>query len=185
MVSKKLMIVRRAIPAILASFLVPTLVFAVSTISTNISTDGTLTTNGNTTLVYDATVDTVTLNARFASTMNPSTNNARDLGAFGTAWRDIYASSSLRVGGSSASSTLSSNGNITAGGLLVIYGSGTSTFASNAAPTTNNAVDVGGYDSAWRSIYASGTLRVGGQAATTTADFRNFAEKVSPFSCMA
>ncbi|MEK7516000.1 MAG: hypothetical protein AAB562_00205, partial [Patescibacteria group bacterium] len=56
---------------------------------------GVLSTDGNTTLGDDATVDTVTLNARFASTMNPSTNNTIDLGAFGTAFRDIYASSSL------------------------------------------------------------------------------------------
>lgn len=149
-----LMVVRRAIPAVLASFLVPALVFAVTTIGTNISTDGTLTTNGSTTLGDDATADTVTLNARFASTMNPSTNNARDLGAFGTAWRDIYASSSLRVGGSSASSTLSSNGNFTLGGVLQSDSTtGTSTFAG--------ALGVG-------TTTPANTLSIGHTAATGT-----------------
>jgi hypothetical protein len=78
------------------------------------------------------------------ASLTPGTNNTLDLGTFGMAWRDIYASSSLRVGNTSASTTISANGNITSGGLLLSSG--------------NNTLDIGVYNNAWRDIYASGTL---------------------------
>ncbi|MEK7516857.1 MAG: hypothetical protein AAB562_04665, partial [Patescibacteria group bacterium] len=86
-------------------------------------------------------------------------NNASDLGAFGTAFRDIYASSSLRVGSGAASSTISSSGNITLTGHIF--------------PGSNNASDLGAFGTAFRDIYASNTLRIGSSTTTLTLDGRD------------
>ena len=59
-----------------------------------------LTANGNVTL-GDASSDTVTVNARFASALAPSTDAARDLGIASTnRWRDLFLSRDLTMAGS-------------------------------------------------------------------------------------
>lgn len=55
----------------------------------NLTVDGNATINGNTTL-GNATSDTITATARFASDLVPSTDNARDLGSSGNSWKDLY-----------------------------------------------------------------------------------------------
>lgn len=55
----------------------------------NLTVDGNATINGNTTL-GNATSDTITATARFASDLVPSTDNARDLGSSGNSWKDVY-----------------------------------------------------------------------------------------------
>lgn len=50
---------------------------------------GNLTVDGNTTL-GNATSDTITATARFATDLLPSTDNARDLGSSGNSWKDLY-----------------------------------------------------------------------------------------------
>ncbi|MEK7084816.1 MAG: hypothetical protein AAB932_06285, partial [Patescibacteria group bacterium] len=42
-----------------------------------------------------STAHTITLNSRFASNILPSANNARDLGAYGNGWRDVFASGTV------------------------------------------------------------------------------------------
>ena len=80
-----------------------------------------------------------------------ASNNALDLGAFGSAWRNIYSSSSLLVGSGANSSTISSGNIMTSGNIL-----------SGA----NYASDIGAYGTAFRDIYASGTIY--GSLATST-----------------
>lgn len=58
-------------------------------ITGNLTVGGNATINGNTTL-GNATSDTITATARFASDLLPSTDNARDLGAAANAWKDLY-----------------------------------------------------------------------------------------------
>lgn len=58
-------------------------------ITGNLTVDGNATINGNTTL-GNATSDTITATARFASDLVPSTDNARDLGSTGNSWKDLY-----------------------------------------------------------------------------------------------
>ena len=55
----------------------------------NLTVDGNATINGNTTL-GNATSDTITATARFASDLVPSTDNARDLGSASNSWKDLY-----------------------------------------------------------------------------------------------
>lgn len=52
---------------------------------------------GNTRL-GDATGDLIDITGRISTTINPNVNNTLDLGAFGTAWRDLYASGTARIG---------------------------------------------------------------------------------------
>jgi len=96
---------------------------------------------GNTTL-GDTTSDTITATGRFASSLLPSTDNQRDLGAYGTAWKNIYASGSWY-------------GDLKAG--------------------THNVFDLGSYTNAWKNIYASGTIYGGSGSYTingsTTSTF--------------
>ena len=228
---------------------------------------GNLAVQGNTRL-GDATTDLIDVTGRFSTSLLPNQNNTTDLGAFANAWRDIYASNTLRIGSSTTTLTLdgrdiqfsatasirstptdvASNaalvvntfntlsnadllrllsngttqfsvgptGNVAASGTLLVTGSGTSTFTnglqasalnvssitatstfangiqlnggcfrdstgscvggasgantalSNLAsvaintallPNANNTIDLGAFGTAFRDIYASGTLR--------------------------
>jgi hypothetical protein len=55
----------------------------------NLTVDGNATINGNTTL-GNATSDTITATARFASVLAPSADNTYDLGSTGNSWKDLY-----------------------------------------------------------------------------------------------
>jgi hypothetical protein len=58
-------------------------------ITGNLTVGGNATINGNTTL-GNATSDTITATARFASDLVPSTDNARDLGSAANSWRSLW-----------------------------------------------------------------------------------------------
>jgi len=92
------------------------------------------------------------------SVLSPTVNSS-DLGSLGVAFRNLFASTSLNVSSGAASATLSSSGNLTLTGHVL--------------PAANNASDLGSSSStAFRSIYASNTLYLGGRSATTTLDLR-------------
>ena len=59
-------------------------------ITSNTTFTGNLTVNGNT-IIGDANTDTVTFNARAASSFEPSTNNANNLGSGSLKWNTVYA----------------------------------------------------------------------------------------------
>jgi len=75
---------------------------------------GALSNDGNTTL-GDSSADTLTLNAQIASSITPSTNNARAIGAFGNAWSSLFASGTIKIGGSAATSSIDMSGGTGAG----------------------------------------------------------------------
>jgi hypothetical protein len=58
-------------------------------ITGNLTVDGNATINGNTTL-GNATSDTITATARFASVLAPSVDNTYDLGSSGNSWKDLW-----------------------------------------------------------------------------------------------
>jgi hypothetical protein len=66
--------------------------------------------------------------------------------------------------------TVSPGGLIHASGTLSLTSTGTSTFGGGVAPTStlNNTLDLGGFGSAWRNIYASSSIHVGASGATST-----------------
>ncbi|KKQ26892.1 MAG: putative T4-like protein proximal tail fiber [Candidatus Magasanikbacteria bacterium GW2011_GWC2_37_14] len=99
----------------------------------------TLITSGNVTL-GDTSADVLTINANIGSSLLPSVNNNYDLGSYGNAWKDIYASGTLRIGSTSILDTnslkigtasgfdagkfyVNSAGNVSTSGTLHTYGS--------------------------------------------------------------
>ena len=81
----------------------------------------------------------------------PADNNLRDLGAFGSAWRDIYAS-----GTSYLANIVSTNSTSTYFAVTNVN--------SALTPLANNIYDIGSSVLSWKNIYASGTLSLGGAA---------------------
>ena len=135
---------------------------------------GTLSNDGNTTL-GDTSADTITLNARFASTLNPNANNTLDIGTFGTAWKDIYSSGTVRIGTGTiidgTTLTLAAASGFNLGKFFVdasgnVNASGTVQTASGVMtggtiqPMANNTIDIGAFGSAFKDVYVSGTARV-------------------------
>jgi len=92
--------------------------------SSTVLFDGPITIYGNSTL-GDATGDTITVAGRFSSSLNPSSNNQYDIGLFGKAWKNIYASGTIY--GGTGSYTIS-DASLYHGGYLTISGASTSTF---------------------------------------------------------
>jgi hypothetical protein len=114
----------------------------------------------------------------------PATNNTSGIGAFGNAIKDIYSSGTLRIGtGTTIDGTtltlaaasgfntgkffVDASGNVNASGSLRVAGNVTST--GTIAPATNNTADLGAFGSAWRDVYASGTVNSNLISVRTTA----------------
>jgi hypothetical protein len=98
----------------------------------------------------------------FGGNILPTTNNIRDIGSFGSAWRDVYSSGTANLG------TLSADGNITLGDSSTDNITLNARFASTLNPNANNTIDVGTYGTAFKDIYASGTVRFGTATAGLT-----------------
>jgi len=123
-----------------------------------------VTVNGNTT-VGDANTDTATFNARIASALVPSTDDARDLGTSALEWRDLYIDGTANIdslvadtadinggtidgavigGGTAAAitgTTITANTNFVGNITGNVTSSGTSSFATG---TTSGNVTIGG-----------------------------------------
>jgi len=67
-----------------------------ATVSTNLTVTGNAVVNGNVDL-GDATSDTITATGRFDSDLVPSTDGARDLGASGLEWKDLYVDGTANI----------------------------------------------------------------------------------------
>lgn len=99
---------------------------------------GDLTVQGNSTF-GDATSDTITATARFASSLVPSSSNANDLGTTALRWKDLWlsgaltAASSLSASNFSGSSSGSNTGDQTITLTGNVTGSGTGSFATTIA----------------------------------------------------
>ncbi|MEK7083627.1 MAG: hypothetical protein AAB932_00135 [Patescibacteria group bacterium] len=129
---------------------------------TNLSAN--LSLDGNTTLGNATTTDVLYLNARIAADLEPTADNALDLGQFGNAWRNVYSSGTAYFG------AVSTTGHVTFGDATssdIIYLN--SRFASDIEASVNNQSDLGGYGNAWRTLYASTSLIIGDVVSSTAA----------------
>ena len=100
---------------------------------------GNLTVDGNTTL-GNATSDTITATARFASGLIPSADNTQDLGSSGNSWKDLY------IDGTAYLALVDINGGTidgaTIGGSTPAAGTFTTATATTGNITTVNATTV-------------------------------------------
>jgi hypothetical protein len=100
---------------------------------------GNLTVDGNTTL-GNATSDTITATARFASGLIPSADNTQDLGSSGNSWKDLY------IDGTAYLALVDINGGTidgaTIGGGTPAAGTFTTVAATTGNITTVNATTV-------------------------------------------
>lgn len=104
-------------------------VSAATTIGNNVSVGGTLAVTGVTTVSSD---------------IDPDANNTIDLGAFATAYNDVFASGTVYAG--------------------VFQVDGAATFGGDLNPNANNTLDIGAFTTAFKDVFASGTV----YAATST-----------------
>jgi hypothetical protein len=109
---------------LLVFLLLPLLYASATSIGNNVSV------TGNTT-IGDATTDTLTVTARLASDLDPNANNTIDLGAFGLAYNNFFASGTVYL--ASVTSTM-------------------------IEPWVNNTSDLGSFGKAWNDVFTSGTL---------------------------
>jgi hypothetical protein len=126
-------------------------------VGANSTLTGDLSVQGNTTL-GDATSDTVTFNARAASDLTPSTNNARNLGSTALNWSTAYVNTLQVAANSTLTGNLNVNGNTTLGdaytdtvlitgkllrGVLTYSGAGVTTQASSTTIASDKVIVTG------------------------------------------
>jgi hypothetical protein len=165
--------------------------FRVVVASGNTTIAGTLTVTGQTDLNGDinlgnATSDTITFVGRMDSNLEPSTNDARDLGTSSLAWRDLYLSESVNFKGATTENEIVFPTNL-ADGLSITDGSNdfivfTSTTGSNAialkpnvnidattasSSTTTGALVVDGGLGVAGNVHSGGTFTGNGSGLTT------------------
>jgi cytoskeletal protein CcmA (bactofilin family) len=118
-----------------------------------------LTVDGNTTLGNNAAVDLVTFNARVQSNVEPSANNAYDLGSSSLRWANIYGDNGSLSGGLTVAGTLNVGGGSLLQGNTVIGGAATDEVqfvgrvVTDVLPKTNNAYDLGSSSLRWANVY--------------------------------
>lgn len=162
---------------VFSAFVVATLVYGATTIGSNITTGGnvfatgTVVVTGATTFYATSTwsgvgadlivegVSTSTFAGNFtvdgsvglgsfASSTQALTNNSIDFGAYGGAWKDLYASGTAYLGG------ILLDGQLRATSTVMFTEAATT---SHIYPWAANTYDLGTADTAWKSLYASGT----------------------------
>ncbi len=141
-------LIKKAGVGLVTALALPVIVLAVTTIGSNISTDGNIT---------------------------PGSNNSSDFGAYGTAWNDVVASGTIygatifNSGNVNASGTTYLSHTVAAGNNIWDLGSGTSSWrnvyasgtlqlGTNIISATNNNSDLGAYGNAFNDVVASGTI---------------------------
>ncbi|MCW1892487.1 MAG: hypothetical protein KIH65_004610, partial [Candidatus Uhrbacteria bacterium] len=96
----------------------------------NVTTTGNLAVSGQT-IIGDATSDVVTFNARIASNIVATTNNAFDLGSSALSWRNIYASGTIVGVDASFSDALTVGGLSSLQALTFTNATGTNVTSTN------------------------------------------------------
>ena len=165
--------------------------------NTGVSTfSGTVNLNGEINL-GDGAADTISAIGRYDTNLVPSTDGARDLGASGLEWKDLYLDGTANIdsliadtadinggtidgtaiGGNTASSgaftTLSAsggtnlNGNIALGNAITDTITPTGRFDAHLVPLTDNAVDLGASGVEFKDLYLDGTANIDSLVADT------------------
>ncbi|MFA4831649.1 MAG: hypothetical protein WC618_05825, partial [Patescibacteria group bacterium] len=97
--------------------------------------------------------------------VNPQHNDTYDLGVYGAAWQDVFASGTMVMGHAVGEVDFTVVDDAVAVGTtinsstLAVYGNATLT--GNLLSQHNNAYDLGAFGTAWNDIFASNTLVLG------------------------
>lgn len=100
---------------------------------------GNLTANANTTL-GDANTDTVTFNARAASSLVPATDDTHDLGASALEWKDLFIDGTAKVDTLTVDEHATVAGNLTVTGNLTVNGTTTNINTTNLVVEDKNVI---------------------------------------------
>ncbi len=137
---------------------------AASTFGNNVSIGGTLTQTGA---------------ATFDGVIQPASNNGEDIGAYGAAWSEVFASGTVHIGEVTSANESTTAGDVNIGGQLVvddeIFASSTITVQTSILPYSHDGADIGtNGTAAWNDLYTSGTAFIGdvnsSNQATTAGD---------------
>jgi hypothetical protein len=137
--------------------------------SGNLTGIANLTVNDNT-ILGSSNSDTVTFTARVNSDIDPSTDNAYDLGRNSHAWRNLYLTGTANIAALSASGAVTLSGG-TASGVAYLNGSKVLTSGSALTFDGTNFATTGSVTSAGASN--SGNLAFTGTGNRITGDFSN------------
>jgi len=121
---------------------------------------GDLQVNGNI-ILGDATSDSLTLNARVASSVIPSTDNFYDFGSSGLRWKSLWLGTNLQVDGNTVLGDTSAD-------ILAVN----ARVSTPVIPSTNNSFDLGSSLFKWASLWLGTNLQVDGNTVLgdTSAD---------------
>jgi hypothetical protein len=114
----------------------------------NSLTATTLVVNDNATLGSSNT-DSLAVNARITTDLDPETNNARDIGTSGRNWRDGFFGRNLQT------VNFSSTGSTTLGDATADLITANGRFNTDLVPSTDNARDLGTSALKWKQVYAT------------------------------
>ena len=141
------------------------------TVSGDATITGGLVANGNVDL-GDATSDTITATGRFDSDLIPSTDGARDLGASGLEWKDLFLDGTAHVDTLDVDANAGIIGNATVGGTFDVTGATNLNDTTQSTSNTTGALIVDGGVGIAKNANIGGTLDVDGQI-TSSAPLRN------------
>ncbi len=150
--------------SIVLFFSIPFAANAASTFGNNVSVGGTLTQTGA---------------ATFDGVIQPASNNGEDIGAYGAAWSEVFASGTVHIGEVTSANESTTAGDVNIGGQLVvddeIFASSTITVQTSILPYSHDGADIGtNGTAAWNDLYTSGTAFIGdvnsSNQATTAGD---------------
>jgi len=122
---------------------------------------GNLTVQGNTDLqgdldIGDTSGDTVTVTARFDSSLVPSVTETNDIGSSSLRWRDIYAQDGNFSGNIDVTGNVTIGGNITIGDADTDSITITADLTSDIIPNAGSTYDIGAAGKTWQNVYADG-----------------------------
>jgi hypothetical protein len=130
-----------------------------------------LTVNNNT-ILGNSNSDTVSFNARVNSDIDPSTNNAYDLGRNAHAWRNLYLTGTANIAALTASGAVTLSGG-TANGVAYLNGS--------KVLTTGSALTFDGATQALAAAVGYGAYRAGGASGAYFDTYNNVGTKIGSF----
>jgi len=152
----------------------PGVSWAATSVGTNVSVDGTLTVNGNSTVGNATSSDVLFVNSRIAGSLIPTFNDSISLGEFARAYTNVFSSGTIY------GANLDLDGNTTLGNVTssdVVYIN--SRLGGSLIPRANNSLSLGEGGLAFGNVFSSGTLYV---STTQAGDFGGPRAPVFSFS---